>query len=96
MTPAQKEMYDWALKRDRFFNADEAAAALKCTRNSASGRMRKLADQNYMVVRKSKPSSGGQTAYFYKAVAQTVPAARGKFSECAALIRYAQFGRVAV
>lgn len=92
MTAAQQELHEWALKRGGFFNADEAAAALKCTRNSASGRMRKLTDQNYMVVRKSKPSSGGQTCYFYKAVAKFAPVDRGTFSECDALIRYAQRG----
>lgn len=92
MTPAQKQMHDWAIKRGGFFNADEAAAALKCTRNSASGRMRKLTDQNYMVVRKSKITSSGQTRFFYKAVAKVAPVVRGKFSECNAYINYAQRG----
>jgi predicted transcriptional regulator len=95
MTPAQKELHDWALKRGIFFNADEAATALNCTRNSALGRMRKLSDQNYMIVRKSKPSSGGQTSYYYKAVMKSVPAVRRQFSECDALVRYAQYGRMA-
>lgn len=92
MSPRQTDLYQWALAHGNFFTADEAALALGCTRDGASGRVRKLHENAYMIVRKSKASAGGQTAYFYRAVVKIAPVERGTFSECDALVSYAQKG----
>lgn len=95
MTPAEKLLHDWALAQNKFVTILMASDALNITKDNASQRIRSLVKQGAMLRKETPPSSAGREPWLYKSVKVASPKTRGNFSECDALIRYAQFGRVA-